>query len=693
MDDLDGGGHIVIIYPGTYTGGDVAASGFSYQLSSNGTNVTVRGPIPGDYDYSRTGGNVVLDGSSCLDHFVSISHSGWTLQNITIQNAVASGKYGLYNTTAALTTIDLKIKNCNRGALILSGGNHDRLKIEETPGTYTLAITGNGSSVFNYPIFSANDGYITFLGNSTLTFNNPVFTGFYRRVIDPESARTGTFTFNNAIFSGNTLDSTDQFIVNLRGAGTWSFNNTIGADRAIQKNAFFTSTAGASLTDGRLSNIQSPMWLSNRRAGNTKIFLHIDDSENYAAFYSLADLVMTHGWKAGWAISYYGSASVNFQKVARYINLGHEVMGHARSGTRLSTTSAFNATKAGSTIVVSVARPDANDSSSWTGTLTLDAETPIDLASASYDTMNEVVAYLTGKGVTVAQATGQVSFAAADVGANFAKSLMLSSGTYNINTTQTLIFHETSLYVAEILEPKAWLQASVRAVVQDDLGETVDMSSWSPLSFVWPGGLSSANSISYVIDTAGYNQARAAGLDTGTYRLQAMNLGKVGALLLNTDLGSTTGTDTNASIQAETKGFIDALLEQGGIGGIFTHTYVSADWAAVISALASYGSKISIENFSDIMDWVRSNDDHVTSHVSYRCYTETASCFPDKSNYRPQSIVSPCVNAGTNVGLTTDFDGRSVPGMGHANPCIGAYEFYGGGSGGSGCGLNMTMKM
>jgi len=51
---------------------------------------------------------------------------------------------------------------------------------------------------------------------------------------------------------------------------------------------------------------------------------------------------------------------------------------------------------------------------------------------------------------------------------------------------------------------------------------------------------------------------------------------------------------------------------------------------------------------------------------------------------------SPCIGAGTDVGLTTDFAGMTVPHPARATPSIGAYEFYGGG-GGMKMGLGMGL--
>lgn len=664
---LDDAVNTIIIYPGTYPTSAVSRVGYNYQLASAGTGITLRAPQAGDADYPSVSGAVTLDGTSCADTFIAITHTGWSVSGITIQNATGSGKYGLLSTTD-INTNDITIKNCNRGLYLGGGGTHNRLKIENITGLYALMLNGiSKTNIFNYPIFTNNTGTIHIGQTCNLTFNNPIFTGFYNRVIEQASGQTSTVVINNPIFSGNGLDGTSQDVIKCNSGGTWTLNG-ICADAPIGKGSFFSLTTGATINNTCIADTQRPRFISNKFTGNTRVHLNVDDAGNYAAFYSLADLSALHGYTAGFALSMYGADSIDFQKIARYINQGHEIMCHGRSWSYAGNTNAFTAKKVGSSIVIAITRADANNSTTWTGTLQLDSETPIDLKNASYDTVPEVIAYLKSKGVTIGTGANQTTFDGVTPTAYYPASVVLASGTFNINDTTTLLFDETSQLVSEILEPKTWLESQIRAVTTDDLGTAVDMSSWTAKTYVWGGGVNSANSIAYALGTAGFEQARAAGT-WGNHRIKSINQGKIGSVLLATYFG-TTASDSVASITSEIEGYIDNLIEQGGVGGIFAHDYVAADWAIVMDVLDSYKGSIAVENISATMDWVRANDDHVTDYVSYRCSTSTDSCMTDNSNYHLQ-YDSPAINEGVAIsGLTTDYEGNALCTL----PDLGAYE-------------------
>jgi hypothetical protein len=189
---------------------------------------------------------------------------------------------------------------------------------------------------------------------------------------------------------------------------------------------------------------------------------------------------------------------------------------------------------------------------------------------------------------------------------------------------------------------------------------------------VWPGGYNSAASIAYALDPAkgGFLQARAAGYSTGTHLLQALNMGKAGAVNYYSEIGSVDAGDSYASVVKETEGLLDTLSAQGGISGIFSHSYSANDWAPILATISAYG--IPVEKFETIMDWVRSNDDHVRNNVSYKCSTETNSCFADQSDYhlKPDSLA---INSGITIpGTTIDIAGTPIPNG--INPDLGAYQ-------------------
>ena len=126
------------------------------------------------------------------------------------------------------------------------------------------------------------------------------------------------------------------------------------------------------------------------------------------------------------------------------------------------------------------------------------------------------------------------------------------------------------------------------------------------------------------------------------------------------------GDGSEAQIRANTRHFYELCKELGGIFIFYAHStsdITVAQQTYIVSEIASLGG--TFETFSSAIAKIKA--DHSTADNI--TYTKT---YADISDFHLQSS-SPAIDAGTNVGLTSDYDGVSVPrGAGYE---IGAYEY------------------
>lgn len=599
LNDLDGVGNIVIIPPKTYTVADFSASG---SIITGSTNTTLQAPQATDIAYPGLTGDVVFDATGATSIFFWINQLGWVINNIKIKDLSTGDLFPFFGQVEFLAN-DLTIENCEKGPY-LANGTLNRPKFIKITGSSNCVFTGAGNTItLNYPIFDGSENPIDLgFAANTVIFNNPIFTRFAGRVF--RANFPSTTILNNPMFFGNALSKDLTICEGGASGGAWEFNNGFLAGKSRFSNAFFSNIGGLSTVTYNNTITKHPHIVSNYSQAGT--FFIIDDSENYTAFKGLATLAETYRFKAGFAVSQYGSSNINWSEFSGYIADGHDACIHCRTATCLGTPNAFTAAKVGATLTIAVTRTDPLDSTTWTGTLTVSGSAAIDLASTSYNTMRKVAVYLASVGVTMGAGEGQINYAT--IGAGYeANPLCLASATYDISTVKTVLFEEQSLFHTEIKETKDWLEAQIQVYIPG----------WVAKSLVWPVGSHSANSIAYALSVTGIEQAR--GIITDFSDLYALDMGKVAAARPD-EIGTNTGTSAERLMAAEN--FLCSSAQAGSVCGVFAHGYVEADWVPIFETIAAGESNVTAGTFAEIMDWVRDNDDHVTGVVSYRYASE-----------------------------------------------------------------------
>lgn len=129
-------------------------------------------------------------------------------------------------------------------------------------------------------------------------------------------------------------------------------------------------------------------------------------------------------------------------------------------------------------------------------------------------------------------------------------------------------------------------------------------------------------------------------------------------------------TGTEAQIRSNVNHFYELFRQIGGILLIHSHTeaeLTSAKLGIVADELFKHG--VTFRTFKDVMTEIKA--DHATADNI--TYTKT---YSDVSDFHLQSG-SPAINAGVDVGLTSDIEGNPVPAKHRAvrQPDIGAYEY------------------
>jgi len=616
------------VFPVVWSGTDLGAASW---LGSSRTGQTIGCSTNNKAD-------CILDGAqSTGNDVIGNVLAGMTFHDLTIKNS-PSGKYAI-NSATAFTGRNLDLTDNDRGLYLRDNASGtyvlDKVKVRRSTGS-PVASSGAHTETWTWPIFEDNGAFITYYSNITASYIQGHSIGFPDLAYASNSGSVApNVTWTNHIFGVNNLEGNPNSpVIQTWGAGSWTFNNCLQGDGAIGKAQFIANTAGtATITINNSPDTYVAKWVSPRTSGRT--FFCIDDTPNLNNWYTLADLAnTTYGFPVVFAMFQSGAGAVNWGKIARYINRGNEIAAHGEMFLYTGTGDTVNAfvakASAGSIVISPIAKPDPNDSSTWTGTIQGPGQAAFQLQNHTVWDAEQYL--LTCTGVTIGSATGQLDWnlSATDLGVRAAT---LSPGTYALTSGGvTITFTQADLFQYSMVETKAWLESHIRAVTQDDIGNPIDMSSWTCKSFVWPGGWHNTTAETYALGTAGYLQVRGVQqINNASYSPNAYKLAAAGSLNYYTALGT-----TDADILKEGAGFFESLTHFGGAGGCHGHSFTDsglANWTSLFNA-ASGVPGLTVTTFSGAMDWIRSHADHTTANVAYRCADGTGRCIVDQANYR-----------------------------------------------------------
>jgi hypothetical protein len=190
--------------------------------------------------------------------------------------------------------------------------------------------------------------------------------------------------------------------------------------------------------------------------------------------------------------------------------------------------------------------------------------------------------------------------------------------------------------------------------LEADLGRTV----YSFLAHQLTDSISTA----YIKESGLYKGQRSGSEAGNTPYLSAMNV----FLMYGTpsQAFAPTNTTDEATCRANTRTIWGWAQYSGGVIATYFHgtNYITSEQ---VGWIADELNKLGVVfmTFSELADWIKSDHDTADGYT----YTKT---YPNTSDYRLRAG-SPAINAGVDVGLTTDADGKPIAGK----PDIGAYEY------------------
>jgi hypothetical protein len=256
----------------------------------------------------------------------------------------------------------------------------------------------------------------------------------------------------------------------------------------------------------------------------------------------------------------------------------------------------------------------------------------LDLTSAAYDTMSELVATINGRGVYTAvedpNSKGAThSIGLADVNAQDIK-----------GTTYTALVQESRLMPDEISTSKAWMNANLTGLP-------------SVRVYVYPGGVEDASTQGYAA-AAGYTGARGAfTMDLGTKDVYArgVNIQNITSFGANPNLQGLTAQQMDARIAS----LVWKSSVWGAPYGVFWHKdeLSTTEVGNLLDDLVTHGATLMTN--TQLVSWLAGQNE--TGTTTYYVAAATGA----EADLRPTRS-SPVVNAGTDLGAGFAFDLEGV---------------------------------
>lgn len=556
--------------------------------------------------------------------------TGWTFSNLDLVGGTGFGYYLFQSLGGSLTITGCRFLS-NAGV----GGNA-ALKLEgDSAGTisYSLFLAGAGAT-YHEGISIGTTGAINL-------YNNVVFDAY----TDAVYISAGTVTLVNNILQAGLFNNAGGAI--RRDGGTVTANRNLLFAHPFAGTTFLqgTITEGAG-ADANIKTNANPAFRSYGRTGY--LLPRIDDTSNLAYAQSVAALFTTAGVKGTFMMSP-ASWAGNLADLRGLISGGvMEVGAHGYSHTTLTITGKiFDVTKAAETITIDRAAD----------TITLSGGGSVTAFKSK--TLAQIKTALEGLGATV---TGVAGYGSTIATTAFGEIIANGAAVNVINVLRDATA-ATGLEKAEIAGAKSWLVTNINsagAVTDGQTGQTYACN-----SFAFPTNGADATSLAGVaaagFTSSGHNGTGSINQVTG---VTDVNLWRLWSFTTE----SLTGAD-EAGTRALARALGMAVASAGLVVAVLAHTTDSAtvdEWTWMLDEWAKFGAGIA-----------------VTSHQLFASTVRTSGLWTDDGDgtwSRSYGFAdlhlkagSPAINAGADVGLTTDFDGRTVP-QGTA-PDLGAYEY------------------
>ena len=632
-----GNGNTIYIAPGSYSDGLVAA----YNTKFNGLTLigtTAHGNTTSATMAQLKAGTGPTINATSGNHGINVGQNNVTISNLKITGTDSTHDLITLGATTGFTGSNLYLLNSGRWSIY--GNNAATFNISKSflagaSGSAGLRFDGTSSGVLSNNIITnsltTKMGTTGFVNNSTGTiylYNNYI-TGSNGSALS--QAGSGTTTAENNILAPGFVPLS---YAAQRTSGTLNLSNN------ILIRSFSLVSSGISAASGtlniNLNNIttQQPKFVSHQREGF--IIPTVDDTNNISYAADLEDLLQARRLKGSFLV--FPSVAFNAYQNDLQAMLNRGTMSfviHSFSHSTLTTTGGiYSITKAGATI--NIDRTNNQIVVNPGGTIT----------GFKSKTLTAISTELQSLGASVGAR-------AAGINDTYGEIMADSSGPQASPYTPQILIDtsdNSGFFKTEMLDAKNFLEAN--------------LTGFTAKLFGTPGGNTNSN-VQTAIKNAGLigNRNLFDGTSNGQSDLTSLDVYKQAGATPSQYLVGATDDETRRNTIA----LAEAVAQNGIILWIYGHNTSDCsmhNWEIILDTLTQY-SEITITDGDTAIDTIKNSGTWSTADNA--TYTRT---WTDQSDYRLQSTSS-AIDAGTNVGLTTDYAGNPIYGL----PDIGGYEY------------------
>lgn len=650
-------GDVVEIDGGTYTENALALTSYS--------GVTFKGSTAVGHN-----DEVVINTTTYNGFYISADYI--TIQNVTITGGGANWRSAIV--TAAGTEY-LTIDNVRIHDFIGFGINFEGATTNfviknsyingsgiESTSSYPIAISGAGSTgtvqssvIKEYNSNTPQTRLLSIGGAGTnVNIYNSVITRAYQNGIYVASG--STVNIENGYISAYGREVVGGYAITAASGGTVNVSNSVINRYGLNPEGNYTNNVnlGENVTQMAFPDF-------NGLTINEAFFtISADDIGNLDYANDISQVLDNYGVHLTYSPQNTDTITPSqFITLNDMISRDHDIGSHSISHARLTTENAFALTYSGTDATATSTVSVDGTAFQIVTNLHNDDVGPLDLTSVSYDTIGELCTYLNG--------LSKYSCVLSDPGwIDPASSTSLASGDVDLSDKAA---HNIPL---DLRMPSAGGRFFTDELVnsKDDL-ETGIGGGYTVKSFVYPGQDHNATVMAAVKD-AGYEIARGGGYTYDTNSNLLENIGNIYqasfTMTATTIKGSGYDALTDAEKEERIRNFARAYaayaLENGVWASVTLHTTADLntteiDW--LVDELVNDG--VSVRSFQEAIDYIKANwttGDDINYTRSY----------PDSYDYSLK-YTSPLIDAGTDLGITTDLLGNPV----YGTPDIGPYEY------------------
>jgi len=489
--------------------------------------------------------------------------------------------------------------------------------------------------------FSLNSSVygLRFYAATSVTVNNCDIAGNY---VGIAASGSGHVVKNTRVYANYGYGILDTAPNSLTYSYCHIYANTLGSG-SILDNA---QVSGAVDGGNNIASLSNPFITSVARYAPTPVSISIDDIGAASGDDTYIDSMITAFALRSKKISFGVVTGGNYisavtTKMTGWYADSQDIIPHSWSHRNWSTQlPAFSIQYVGSGSACTMTISSNTLTTSCTGDAASNLN--VDLTNASYDTLTELIAYIDGLAAYTAIIT---NYSVPQQGNTHSKTLA-DVAAQNIKTASYAVSCDKSRLVAdEIASSTTMFETTI--------------PSYTPNFWIWPYNLTDSTTTALLV-AGGYNGARA------TPDVSTVNVleNRIDTYQMYAYSGASLHNMSQSQIDSYIKQLVFFDQMWGSVSNIYWHpvdALTSTEYGQVLDSILSYAS---YNTLSQQLAYLKAKT-NITDTVYGSAATGAINLYP--------TATSPTVDTGTNVGLTSDYAGVSVPrGAGYD---IGAYEY------------------